>query len=701
MSSELRSALSAMGATTPGTLAHLLKPGEDMTDLVGELFLDSVLSESWKSELQVQLSTLVSTATRTTRRTIDVYSGLPNEVITAKWERKLQKEKYEKQEQATTRSTSIMTAPPVKTPTRYRTSFRRGAENIHGGHELESQLRERYLAELVDVLLTIQAPVTQQDLPADRMREMLKMTAAGRRARTLRTRLRAWRAFAKWLAVVHDERWPSSWVRVAEYANVRAGEPCGRSTLRGIFLGVSFVEIAGGFSGEQSISAHILLKATARELEGRLTARAGGAEARKAGRPLVSQLAALELYVMDSSKVLWFRAYAWWKLLQAWATFRFDDHRGLNPASITWSAEGMVCGLHRSKTTGKDKKAAVRPACVSLDAYFLEPQWLTTGLGIWKELAPHERDYFLVAPQSDLRSTIPQELRYSEAAGWTQRLQREVGISQEEGAGLDVITGHYSEHSGRFFLPSAAFAAGVPEEELKLLGGWSVSAARGYLLTAHKRICKIQSYVAKLGRDNWGGEDVFGESEALEILRKEITKQNLPSNQVDHIIARLTIFEEPSKEQHSWSTESLPTEKVIEESAIPESSMPIGIPQELSATVEATSTPCFKRARTDWYEKGRAPQDARGYVVSISGKRGFRRLNLLGSCYRSLGVDYQNYELLGETLLAAEEYDDICGKCWPTSSRQEFKTPVQTAPNLGDEDDKEVETSGEDSSSTN
>ena len=84
-----------------------------------------------------------------------------------------------------------------------------------------------------------------------------------------------------------------------------------------------------------------------------------------------------------------------------------------------------------------------------------------------------------------------------------------------------MITGHYSEHGGRFFLPSAAFAAGFPEEELKPLGGWSVNAARGCLLTTHRKIGKIQSYVGRLGRENWGHEDVFGESEALEALQKD------------------------------------------------------------------------------------------------------------------------------------------------------------------------------------
>ena len=73
----------------------------------------------------------------------------------------------------------------------------------------------------------------------------------------------------------------------------------------------ALIEIAGGFSGEQAVSSHTLLKATARELEGRLTARADGAETKKAGRPLVSQLAALELYVMDSSKIAWLGGYAW------------------------------------------------------------------------------------------------------------------------------------------------------------------------------------------------------------------------------------------------------------------------------------------------------------------------------------------------------------------------------------------------------
>ena len=379
-----------------------------------------------------------------------------------------------------------------------------------------------------------------------------------------------------------------------------------------------------------------------------------------------------------------------------------DDHRGLRPTAIRVNDEGMICDLHRSKTTGKDKKAAVRPACVSREAYFLEPQWLTTGLGVWKELAPQERDYLLVAPKADLNSVSSQELRYSEAVGWTQRLQREIGISQKGETEVDVITGHYSEHSGRFFLPSAAFAAGVPEEELKPLGGWSTNAARGYLLTTHRKIGQIQSYVGRLGRENWGHEDVFGESEALYILQKDLMKHDLPKERVEHIIARLTIFKKPLRQQLFWSTTIRSEGKASGQAAvsIPESSTTEPSPQGLEEVGEAATPPPCKRSRTDWYEKGRVPEEARGYVVSISGKRSFRRLHLLGACYRVPGIDYQEYELLGETLPAVTAYDDICGKCWPASTNMESKSTALSTIDLESEVNKEVESSGEDSSST-
>ena len=53
------------------------------------------------------------------------------------------------------------------------------------------------------------------------------------------------------------------------------------------------------------------------------------------------------------------------------------------------------------------------------------------------------------------------------------------------------------------------------------------------------------------------------------------------------------------------------------------------------------------------------------YVVSIQGKSGFRRLHLVGACFRVPGVDYLRYELLGQDIPATSTYHASCRSCWP------------------------------------
>ena len=67
--------------------------------LVQEVFMDSGLKESMKTELQGQLPSIISSASRTRSRTRTVYASLPNEVNAASWEKKQLQEKHRQQEQ--------------------------------------------------------------------------------------------------------------------------------------------------------------------------------------------------------------------------------------------------------------------------------------------------------------------------------------------------------------------------------------------------------------------------------------------------------------------------------------------------------------------------------------------------------------------------------------------------------------------------
>ena len=72
---------------------------------------------------------------------------------------------------------------------------------------------------------------------------------------------------------------------------------------------------------------------------------------------------------------------------------------------------------------------------------------------------------------------------------------------------------------------------------------------------------------------------------------------------------------------------------------------------------------------------GRLPEEATGYVGSISAKTKVRRLHFLGACHRVPGLDYLDFELLGSEVPDCSLYDAYCAQCWaagkgPPAARQ-------------------------------
>ncbi len=178
----------------------------------------------------------------------------------------------------------------------------------------ENDKRNKFVAELVDVLIAIDSPAARAAADTGDLRGALSLAAGGRRANTLRTRLRAWRAFARWLKAAHDEAWISHWGRVIEYARMRAMEPCGRQTLLGIFWAITFINRAAGYAAiENSIYS-----ASCEELLAGVSSRAGGAAARPAPTALAMHLACFEAMVVDEALPVWLRAYSAWKRSQCW-----------------------------------------------------------------------------------------------------------------------------------------------------------------------------------------------------------------------------------------------------------------------------------------------------------------------------------------------------------------------------------------------
>ena len=112
--------------------------------------------------------------------------------------------------------------------------------------------------------------------------------------------------------------------------------------------------------------------------------------------------------------VFW-RVMSWWLSLQSWATFRFDDHRGIIPAQMKVSYSGLPGKLTRSRVSRPDKKLNFRLLVVRPSVYINQKDWLATGWHLLEKEAPYLRDYLLPAPTNNYRGFKRKELSYQTA----------------------------------------------------------------------------------------------------------------------------------------------------------------------------------------------------------------------------------------------------------------------------------------------
>ncbi len=543
------------------------------------------------------------------------------------------------------------------------------ARAVAGGlaEQEEAALRKGLVDQLVDLLLHVGGPMVEQARLASDPRAMLALTAGGRRARTLRTRLRAWKAFASWLEAAHHESWPSTWARLLDYAQVRADEPCGRQSLLGFFGAVKFIEVAAGYPPEAQMTQHVLYSAAVKEILARVSARAGGQGARSAHRPLVSQLRWYEGNVMNEGATSWLRVYSFWKLLQAWASLRFDDHRGLSPSSLRREDGGLVGELSRTKTSGADKKIESRPIAISAEAYIEHPRWAATGLDILHRITPPDRDYLLSSPCKDFEGVQSRPLTYAAAAGWSRALIFQLMDELDSGAVAALVGKHYTEHSMRAWLPSAAQAVGAPESHLEVLGGWKAQSSRAYMRSVRPKMRLIQAETARILRANLGGKDVFDERSLIAALGADVGAQGYDLEQVNKLLQPLVSYPIPADDAMYWSVDVGAAGEVgpaaMAASSMAASSTSATCSQTLPAAASG-EIPRSVGAAVSSDVRPRVPAEVKGFVVSISGKHSFRRLHQIGRCHRVPGVDYARFEELGEVLPPASEYDDVCGQCW-------------------------------------
>ncbi len=294
-----------------------------------------------------------------------------------------------------------------------------------------------------------------------------------------------------------------------------------------------------------------------------------------------------------------------------------------------------------------------RHGIISKEAWLVDPGWLKTGHDLWEEHAAFPRDYFLAQPGSG-STVVNRELGYVEYAGRARQVLSHLGDGHGQKVG-DVFATFIRPHSWRSFLTSAATAMGAPAGELKWLSAWKAQGAEAYVRTSRQRTAIIQTTVARLLKLHLDQKDPTGERALLDLATHHLSERGCTEEEVARVINVLRVFPGDSVVEPLWHQ--------VTEERFPKGEQDSGG----TASGSAQSGPAAKTRRievSDTSEDETRVSRVQGYVISISRRRGGRRLHKIGLCDRRPGVHYKDFLLKGATRPPPEDYDEYCRDCW-------------------------------------
>ena len=123
-------------------------------------------------------------------------------------------------------------------------------------------------------------------------------------------------------------KFPNKVEDLIEYFTKREQEGMTISVAKGLRAALAFLERAAGLElKDRLVSKQLFVNFYEEQLTRLMPGRILG----QAPRPLLMLLGSLEFFVHGSSGSPFCRAFAWWKLVQAWGVMRHSDHEGFAP----------------------------------------------------------------------------------------------------------------------------------------------------------------------------------------------------------------------------------------------------------------------------------------------------------------------------------------------------------------------------------
>ena len=315
----------------------------------------------------------------------------------------------------------------------------------------------------------------------------IAVLGAGRRAGTIRCRVRNIQHFLAWLAINYGITYPTGQAHLTEFLQVRLSEPCNRGSLKISHESFVFLDVVSGIEAQHRLTNSLDLLSQA--LPGKIT--------KQAPRMFTAMLKSLEQMIISSNSPLYFRIYVWWICVQTWATLRFDDHRGLNPKDIKVDSSSFTALLTRSKTFREDPALHSRLLVIDAACYLQSKYWMLRGWRLLSASAPFERDFLLPALSTNYRGVVRSELRYAMAYAMQNRVLSSLYLdgSRIFSAIQSHSTGHLTR-AGHTCLPPLSFLISQNSKGF-FLRGWNAQASDRYARTARRSVINMQRAVIR------------------------------------------------------------------------------------------------------------------------------------------------------------------------------------------------------------
>jgi hypothetical protein len=537
------------------------------------------------------------------------------------------------------------TCPAGKWPTKLRRSLD-GADGPRAREMAEATDRARWAQKAGELVSEANLPLhLVAARTADPERTLLQV-AQGLRALTLRKRVRDWAKARSFFMLAHSAPWPTHEGMVIDYIQTLAGEGVSKSAAWDFMGALKFLEKGGGVQPDASYSENAAVKAAIAEIRA-APAKGPLRERKKAPRFFAAMIPALERQVLDDQSPTYTRMYAWWKLLKVYGCLRFDDHRGIQPATLLLGPTGLSTTLTRTKTSGSGKTRETMPLVVSAGTDTTGHGWLSMGLDLWAEHgAP--RDYLLMLPARNLEGAIPVEAKYPDAVAMSRACLARLKTQDNEPLFVNrSLASFWMEHSERATLPSwCGCLTRYPSDWVDLLGRWGAGRSETYVRTHRHRVHMMQKDVSGIiaGGSHW---QTFEEED----LMAELTVYMQAAGYSDTDISRQAALlgrPDPSRDVPTEVNDS-PANPFEEDTSSIEDNIDDGA------------------AATEVAEPTKIP-GLGDFVVCIRRSSKRRTLHLVGACHRRPGVSYDEYKGYGSERPASSHYTVVCKQCWPTGA---------------------------------